>query len=261
MKNNRLLYILLGLLVVLIGGYAVAKKQGLVGKPAGTEVTAAKAGPATIVEKVSASGKVQPETEVKISPDVSGEITELYVQEGDSVKKGQLLLRIRPDNYQAMVNQQSASVGTQRANVGQAEAQLQQQTANARQTELTYRRQASLYKQKVISQADYEAAQAAYNASQEQLRAIRAQITAAQSTVRSAQAGLEEARKNLNKTTIYAPVSGTVSKLNVKKGERVVGTTQMAGTEIMRIANLNNMEVRVSVNENDIIRVALGDSA
>jgi len=152
-------------------------------------------------------------------------------------------------------------VGTQRANVGQAEAQLQQQTANAKQTELTYRRQASLYKQKVISQADYEAAQAAYNASQEQLKAIRAQITAAQSTVRSAQAGLQEAQKNLNKTTIYAPVSGTISKLNVKKGERVVGTTQMAGTEIMRIANLNNMEVRVSVNENDIIRVQLGDSA
>jgi HlyD family secretion protein len=261
MKNNRLLFILLGLVVVLIAGFMVAKKQGWVGKPTGTEVTAEKAGPATIVEKVSASGKVQPETEVKISPDVSGEITELYVQEGDSVKKGQLLLRIRPDNYQAMVNQQSASVGTQRANVGQAEAQLQQQTANARQTELTYRRQASLYKQKVISQADYEAAQAAYNASQEQLKAIRAQIAAAQSTVRSAQAGLEEARKNLNKTTIYAPVSGTVSKLNVKKGERVVGTTQMAGTEIMRIANLNNMEVRVSVNENDIIRVQLGDSA
>jgi HlyD family secretion protein len=261
MKNNRLLFILLGLIVVLIVGFMVAKKQGWIGTPLGTEVTAAKAGPATIVEKVSASGKVQPETEVKISPDVSGEITELYVQEGDSVKKGQLLLRIRPDNYQAMVNQQSASVGTQRANVGQAEAQLQQQTANARQTELTYRRQASLYKQKVISQADYEAAQAAYNASQEQLKAIRAQIMAAQSTVRSAQAGLEEARKNLNKTTIYAPVSGTVSKLNVKKGERVVGTTQMAGTEIMRIANLNNMEVRVSVNENDIIRVQLGDSA
>jgi HlyD family secretion protein len=261
MKNNRLLFILLGLIVVLIGGFVVAKKQGWVGKPTGTEVTVAKAGPTTIVEKVSASGKVQPETEVKISPDVSGEIIELYVQEGDSVKKGQLLLRIRPDNYVAMVSQQSAAVGTQRANVGQAEAQLQQQTANAKQTELTYRRQASLYKQKVISQSDYEAAQAAYNASQEQLKAIRAQITAAQSTVRSAQAGLQEAQKNLNKTTIYAPVSGTVSKLNVKKGERVVGTTQMAGTEIMRIANLHNMEVRVSVNENDIIRVQLGDSA
>jgi HlyD family secretion protein len=261
MKNNRLLYILLGLLVVLIGGYAIAKKQGLIGKPTGTEVTAAKAGPTTIVEKVSASGKVQPETEVKISPDVSGEITELYVHEGDSVKKGQLLLRIRPDNYEAMVSQQTAVVGTQRANVSQAQAQLEQQTANARQTELTYRRQASLFKQKVISQADYEAAQAAYNASQEQLRAIRAQITAAQSSVRSAQAGLTEAQKNLNKTTIYAPVSGTISKLNVKKGERVLGTVQMAGTEIMRIANLNNMEVRVSVNENDIIRVQLGDSA
>jgi HlyD family secretion protein len=261
MKNNRLIIILAVLVVVLIGGYSVAKKKGWIGKPTGMEITAATAGPATIVEKVSASGKVQPETEVKISPDVSGEIIELYVQEGDSVKKGQLLLRIRPDNYLAMVSQQSAAVGTQRANVGQAEAQLQQQTANAKQTELTYRRQASLYKQKVISQSDYEAAQAAYNASQEQLKAIRAQITAAQSTVRSAQAGLQEAQKNLNKTTIYAPVSGTVSKLNVKKGERVVGTTQMAGTEIMRIANLNNMEVRVSVNENDIIRVALGDSA
>ncbi|RYY14385.1 MAG: biotin/lipoyl-binding protein, partial [Cytophagaceae bacterium] len=174
MKNNRLLFILLALVVVLTVGFMVAKKQGWVGKPAGTEVTAAKAGPATIVEKVSASGKVQPETEVKISADVSGEITELYVHEGDSVKKGQLLLRIRPDNYEAMVSQQTAVVGTQRANVSQAQAQLEQQTANARQTELTYRRQASLFKQKVISQADYEAAQAAYNASQEQLRAIRA---------------------------------------------------------------------------------------
>jgi HlyD family secretion protein len=261
MKNNRILYILVAVVIVLIGGFALAKKMGWIGKPTGAEVTMAVAGPATIVEKVSASGKVQPETEVKISPDVSGEITELYVHEGDSVKKGQLLLRIRPDNYLAMVSQQSAAVGTQRANVGQAQAQLEQQTANAKQTELTYRRQASLYKQKVISQSDYEAAQAAYNASQEQLKAIRAQIAAAQSTVRSAQAGLQEAQKNLNKTTIYAPVSGTVSKLNVKKGERVVGTTQMAGTEIMRIANLHNMEVRVSVNENDIIRVQLGDSA
>ncbi len=260
MKNNRLLYILLALVIVLVGGYTIGKRQGWFGKPEGTEVLISKAGPANIVEKVSASGKVQPETEVKISPDVSGEITELYVHEGDSVKKGQLLLRIRPDNYQAAVNQQSAVVGTQQANVSQARAQLDQQAANARQTELTYRRQASLFKQKVISQADYEAAKAAYEASQEQLKATRAQIAAVQSTVRSAQAGLDDARRNLNKTTIYAPVSGTVSKLNIKKGERVVGTTQMAGTEIMRIANLNNMEVRVNVNENDIINVHLGDS-
>ncbi|GGF07889.1 efflux RND transporter periplasmic adaptor subunit [Hymenobacter cavernae] len=261
MKNNRLLYILLGIIIVGLGGFVVAKKKGLVGKPAGTEVIVAKATPANIVEKVSASGKVQPETEVKISPDVSGEIIELYVAEGDSVKKGQLLLRIRPDNYQAMVSQQSAVVGTQRANVGQAQARLQQLIANAKQTELTYRRNASLYKQKVISQADYEASQAAYNASQEELNSARASIRAAQSSVTSAQAALEEARKNLNKTTIYAPVSGTVSKLNVEKGERVVGTSQMAGTEIMRIANLNSMEVRVNVNENDIINVHLGDSA
>jgi HlyD family secretion protein len=261
MKKNRTLFILLGVLVLLLVGFVVAKRMGLIGQPAGTEVLAAKAAPATIVEKVSASGKVQPETEVKISPDVSGEITELYVQEGDSVKKGQLLLRIRPDNYQAVVSQQSAVVGTQQANVGQSQARLQQLIASARQTELTYRRNASLYKQKVISQADYEASKAAYDASQEEINSARQSIRAAQSSVRSARAGLEEARRNLDKTTIYAPVSGTVSKLNVKKGERVVGTSQMAGTEIMRIANLNNMEVRVSVNENDIINVDLGDSA
>ncbi|SHJ51483.1 HlyD family secretion protein [Hymenobacter daecheongensis DSM 21074] len=261
MKNNRLLYILLAVLGLSLIGFFVAKKQGWVGQPAGTEVIASKAAPANIVEKVSASGKVQPETEVKISPDVSGEITQLYVQEGDSVKKGQLLLRIRPDNYQAMVNMQSASVGTQRANVGQTQARLQQLLASAKQTELSFRRNASLYKQKVISQADYEASKAAYEASQEEINSARQSIRAAQSNVQSAQASLEEARKNLNKTTIYAPVSGTISKLNVKKGERVVGTSQMAGTEIMRIANLNSMEVRVSVNENDIINVDLGDSA
>ncbi len=258
--NNRLIYILLAVIAVLLIGFAIGKKKGWVGQPTGTEVLVSPAKAANIVEKVSASGKVQPETEVKISPDVSGEITELYVQEGDSVHKGQLLLRIRPDNYQAQVNMQSAQLGTQRANAGQAEARLQQLLASAHQTELTYRRNASLYKQKVISQADYEGSQAAYNASQEEINSARQQIRAAQSTVSAAGASLEEARKNLNKTTIYAPVSGTVSKLNVKKGERVVGTTQMAGTEIMRIANLNNMEVRVNVNENDIINVHLGDS-
>ena len=260
MKKNRTLYILLGVLAVLLVGYVVAKQQGWVGKPAGMEVLVAQAEPATIVEKVSASGKIQPEVEIKISPDVSGEITELYVQEGDSVRKGQLLLRIRPDNYQAAVSQQSALVNSQRANVGQTQARLQQLIANARQTELTYRRNASLYKQKVISQADYEASQAVYNASQEELNSARASIRAAQSNVASAQAALEEARKNLNKTTIYSPVSGTVSKLNVEQGERVVGTSQMAGTEIMRIADLGSMEVRVNVNENDIINVHLGDS-
>ncbi|GAC1375450.1 MAG: efflux RND transporter periplasmic adaptor subunit [Hymenobacter sp.] len=259
-KNNRLLYILIGVVLVVVGGYAVAKKKGWVGRAAEVEVLVSTAGPANIVEKVSASGKVQPETEVKISPDVSGEILALYVQEGDSVRKGQLLLRIRPDNYQAQVNMQTAQVGTQRANVGQAQARLQQLLASAKHTELSYRRNASLYKQKVISQADYEASQAAYNASQEELNSVRQQIRATQSTVSAASASLEEARKNLNKTTIYAPVSGTVSKLNVKKGERVVGTTQMEGTEIMRIANLNNMEVRVNVNENDVNNVSLGDS-
>ncbi len=260
MKNNRILYILVGVLVVALAAYTVAKKQGWVGKPTGVEVLVSKAGPVTIVEKVSASGKLQPVTEVKISPDVSGEIIQLYVQEGDSVLKGQLLLRIRPDNYQAQVAVQNAQVGTQRANVGQAQARLQQLLASAKQTELSYRRNASLFKQKVISQADYEASQAAYNASQEEINSARQSIRASQSTVNAASASLDEARRNLDKTTIYAPVSGTISKLNVKKGERVVGTSQMAGTELMRIANLNNMEVRVNVNENDVNNVNIGDS-
>ncbi|RNI27743.1 HlyD family efflux transporter periplasmic adaptor subunit [Rufibacter immobilis] len=260
-KSNKLLYILGGLLVLLIVGLLVAKKSGLIGKEEGIEVAVAKAKPTNIVEKVSASGKVQPEIEVKISPDVSGEITELYVKEGDSVVAGQLLLRIRPDNYQAMVEMQSASVSTQRANLAQARARLDQAEANSKNIRQSYERNRKLFEQKVISQSEWDAARSQFEANKAEVDAARQSVRAAESTVRSASASLEESRRNLDKTTIYAPVSGTVSKLNVEKGERVVGTSQMAGTEIMRIANLNNMEIRVDVNENDIVRVKLGDSA
>ncbi|WP_181305344.1 efflux RND transporter periplasmic adaptor subunit [Rufibacter sp. XAAS-G3-1] len=259
-KSNKLLYILGGLLVLLVVGLMVAKKNGWIGKEEGIEVAVAKAKPATIVEKVSASGKVQPEIEVKISPDVSGEITELYVKEGDSVVAGQLLLRIRPDNYQAMVEMQSASVNTQRANLAQARARLNQAMANSKNVQQSYERNRKLFEQKVISQSEYDAARAQFEANKAEVDAARQSVRAAESTVRSASASLEESRRNLDKTTIYAPVSGTVSKLNVERGERVVGTSQMAGTEIMRIANLNNMEIRVDVNENDIVRVRLNDS-
>ncbi|WP_066835509.1 efflux RND transporter periplasmic adaptor subunit [Rufibacter ruber] len=260
-KSNKLIYILGGLVVLLLVFLLVAKKNGWIGKEEGIEVAVAKAKPTTIVEKVSASGKIQPEIEVKISPDVSGEITELYVKEGDSVKVGQLLLRIRPDNYQAMVEMQSASVNTQRANLAQARARLDQALANSRNIRQSFERNQKLFEQKVISRSEFDAAKAQYEANKAEVDAARQAIRAAESTVRSASASLEESRRNLEKTTIYAPVSGTVSKLNVEKGERVVGTSQMAGTEIMRIANLSNMEVRVNVNENDIVRVHLNDSA
>ncbi|MCX2739368.1 efflux RND transporter periplasmic adaptor subunit [Pontibacter anaerobius] len=259
-KKSKLIPILIGVLVVLVVGIIVAKKAGWIGAEEGTEVVLAEAKPADIVEKVSASGKIQPETEVKISPDVSGEIIELNVEEGDSVVKGQLLLRIRPDNYQSMVDAQQASVNTMRANLAQARARLAQAQANFVQVEQNYKRNKPLVEQKVISQAEWQQIESNYLATKAEVESGRQSVRASEYNVQNAQASLKDARENLNKTTIYAPVSGTVSKLNVEQGERVVGTSQMAGTEIMRIANLNNMEVRVNVNENDIIRVSLNDS-
>ncbi|QNF35136.1 efflux RND transporter periplasmic adaptor subunit [Adhaeribacter swui] len=260
-KSNRLLYILGAIALLLITGLAVAKKQGWIGKPNGVEVTVAKAKQTKIIEKVSASGKVQPEVEVKISPDVSGEITELHVKEGDSVVKGQLLLRIRADNYKSMVEAQQARVNTERANLAQAKAQLSQLIASSTNIRLTHERNVELFKQKVISQADFDQSKAQYEASLQEIESTRQRVRASEFNLKSAQASLNDANENLRKTTIYAPVSGTISKLSVERGERVVGTSQMAGTEMLRIANLNSMEVRVNVNENDIIRVGLGDSA
>lgn len=260
-KSNRKFYVLGAILILLLLGAFVAKKNGWIGKKVGTEVAVAKVKRTDIIEKVSASGKVQPEVEVKISPDVPGEITELHVEEGDSVVKGQLLLKIRADNYVSVVQMQQAQVNTQRANLAQAKAQLSQTIANSAQTALTHKRNVDLFKQKVISQADFEASKASYDVSRQEIEAAKQRVRAAEYNLQSALASLEESRKNLNKTTIYAPVSGTISKLSVEVGERVVGTSQMAGTELLRIANLNSMEVRVNVNENDIIRVNVGDSA
>ncbi len=259
-RKSKLIPILVGVLVLILVAGLVAKKAGWIGKEEGVEVVLAEAKRVEIVEKVSASGKIQPETEVKISPDVSGEIIELNVEEGDSVVKGQLLLRIRPDNYQSMVDAQSAGVNQNRANLSQTRARLAQARANQVQVAQNYERNEQLFKQKVISEAEFQQVKAAYEAGQQEIEGLVQSVRAAEFSVQNAQASLKDARENLNKTTIYAPVSGTVSKLNVERGERVVGTSQMAGTEIMRIANLNNMEVRVNVNENDIIRVGMGDS-
>jgi HlyD family secretion protein len=258
--NNRLIFILVGLIVVLLGGVMVAKNKGWIGGPTGTSVMAEPVAYASITEKVSASGKVQPVTEVKLAADVSGEITELFVKEGDSVTKGQLLARIRPDAYQSAVAMQSAGVSQQQANLAQSRAGLGQTEATAAQTRLTYERNQKLFEQKVIAQADFEQSRAQYQASLKELESARQRIRAAEAAVSSANASLSESRTNLNRTTLYAPVSGIVSKLSVERGERVVGTGQMGGTEMLRIANLRAMEVRVNVNENDIVDIRLGDS-
>ncbi len=248
-------------MVLLIGGLVAAKQAGLIGKEKPTEVDFTAVKKVDIIERVSASGRVQPEVEVKISPDVSGEIIALYIAEGDSVKKGQLLLKIRPDNYESLLARARATVNSSRAQFQQTKALAAQAQARLIRARATYERNKKLLADKVISAADFEQIEADYNVARQEIESVQANIKAAEFNVAGAEAGLRDATENLRKTTIYAPVNGTVSKLNVELGERVVGTSQMAGTEMLRIANLNNMEVRVNVNENDIVRVSVGDTA
>ena len=201
----------------------------------------------SITETVSASGKIQPEVEVKISPDVSGEIVELLVKEGDKVEKGELLVKIKPDIYKSILERSKASVNTAKANLAKSKAQLTESEAN-------FNRNKRLYNQQAISLSEFEQIEAAY-------KIAKLNVESSEYAVSSAEASLNEAEENLDKTSIYAPVDGTISMLNVELGERVVGTGQMSGTELMRLANLNAMEVAVEVNENDIIRVHLGDTS
>ncbi|GAA4446890.1 efflux RND transporter periplasmic adaptor subunit [Nibrella saemangeumensis] len=260
-KSNRIWWILGGITVLLIVGLVAAKQTGIIGKPKAVEVEFASVKRIDIIERVSASGRVQPEVEVKLSPDVSGEIIGLYVNEGDPVTKGQLLVKIRPDNYESLLSRAQATVNANRAQYEQARASIAQAEARLIRAKADYERNRKLLADKVISQADFEQIEANYNVARQDVEAARSNAKAAQFNIRSAEAGLRDASENLRKTTIYAPVTGTVSKLNVELGERVVGTSQMAGTEIMRLANLSNMEVRVNVNENDIVRVSMGDTA
>lgn len=260
-KSNKIIYILLGVIVVLVIVAMVGKSQGWIGQKPAMEVELAKAEKKTIVEKVSASGAIQPEVEVKLSPDVAGEIIELNVEEGDSVVAGQRLIKIRPDNWQSAVDRELANLNQQRANLADAKARLARAEATFERARLEYERQKKLYGEKVISDADWELAQSNYKIAENDLKSAQEGVTAAEFIVKSAQASVSQAQENLRLTTVLAPVNGTVSKLSVEKGERVVGTQQMAGTEMLRIADLNKMEVRVNVNENDIIRIAPGDTA
>lgn len=259
-SSSRLWWILGGVVVVLGAGLLIAKQQGWIGKVKPTEVEFAKVKKIDIIERVSASGRVQPEVEVKISPDVPGEIIGLYVEEGDSVVKGQLLAKIRPDNYDALLARAQAAVNSSKAEVERSKASLAQSSAQLIRAKADYERNKKLQADKIVSDADLERSEADYGVALQNVEAAKAAISAAKFNVQSSEAALRDAAENLRKTTIYAPQSGTISKLNVELGDRVVGTSQMAGTEMMRIANLNNMEVRVDVNENDIVRVHLGDT-
>lgn len=258
--NKRLWWIIIGL-VVLIAALIGLKKSGVLGKDNGVKVTAEKAARRTIIETVNASGKVYPEVEVKISPDVSGEITELTVAEGDSVRKGQILARIYADIYATQRDQAAAAVSQQQAMVSNSSAQLEALRSSLQTSKAAYERQKQLLTDKVISRSEFEQAENAYLTAQANYNAALQSIRANQAAVKSAASNLQKANKDLGRTVVESPMDGVVSLLNVKKGERVVGNSMMAGTEMMRVADLGVIEVRVEVGENDIPKVNLGDSA
>lgn len=268
-KSNKLLWIL-GITIIGLTAFMVVKNKN---RETGTKVTAEAAAKRTIRETVNASGKVFPVTEVKISSDVSGEIVELFVEEGDSVTANQILAKVDADAYQSQVERGRASVNSSKANLANSRAQIENAKAQKAQIEAQlvqareiFNRNQKLREEGVISQADFESSETNLRSLEANLRAADAGINSAEQgakasefSVKSAQASLKELNTSLRRTTIYAPNSGVVSLLNVEKGERVVGNGMMSGTEILRIADLNAMEVQVEVSENDIPRVTIGD--
>jgi HlyD family secretion protein len=259
-SKKTLRYLIIGAAALIILAVA-GKRAGWFGQDPEIDVSAEEIQRRTIIETITANGKVRPQTEVKISPDVSGEIVELYVAEGDRVDQGKLLLRIRPDTYMSMRDRAEASVNSAKAQLANARARVVQAEAQFDQARRNYQRNEKLFEQRTISEAEYETSRSQYRVALADVEAANQTVQSAEFSVKSAAASLNEADENLRRTTIYAPMSGTVSRLNVEQGERVVGTAQMAGTEMMRIANLGRMEVQVEVNENDIVRVNTGDTA
>ena len=246
--SKKTIFILLGSAIGLILLLVGLKKGGVIGNNDDSKIVElSKVAQTTIVETVSATGKIQPEIEVKISSEVSGEVIALPVKEGQQVKKGDLLVRINPDLYESGVNRSVASMSTTKAGLSQADAQVKEAKAN-------YDRNKKLFDKGIISKSEWDRIVSAYEVAVASKQSAYYQVQSASATV-------TEAKDNLGRTTIYAPADGTISLLNIELGERVLGTQQMTGTEILRIANLNNMEVEVDVNENDIVKVSIGDSA
>ncbi len=254
-------WIIIGSLLAIIIVFVLLKTSGVIGKEEGVKVTAEKTAKRTIIETVNASGKVYPEIEVKVSPDISGEITELAVLEGDSVRKGQVLARIYADIYTTQRDQASAIVTQEQSRVENSRAQLPGLLSARDFAKKTYERQKQLVDDKVISRAEFEQALSQFQTAEANYNAAAEVIRGGQASVLGARASLQKADKDLSRTAVLAPMNGVVSLLNVKRGERVVGNSMMAGTEMMRIADMSKIEVRVDVGENDIPKVSLGDSA
>lgn len=267
-------YIIIGIVILVAIGLFIAYQKYQANANSASEVSIETAEKRDIAESVTASGKIYTEEEVKISSDVSGEIIELYIKEGQFVEKGTLLAKIQPESYQAMVDQSDAQYNNALANLKNMQANYSNSVAREKQvaaqldnTQLSYNRAKELYNTKSISKAELEQAEtnfktakAEVEAAAETIKGAKYSIEGAQASVKGAQAAIRDAKSNLIKTSIFAPISGTISLLNVEKGEKVLGTLQMTGTEIMRISNFNNMEVRVDVSENEIIKVKLGDT-
>jgi HlyD family secretion protein len=246
--SKKTVYFIIGGIILIIAVLVTLSKTGVIGnKDKGKSIEISKVNSTTIVETVSATGKIQPEIEVKIASMVSGEIISLPIKEGQVVKKGDLLVKINPDLYTSGLNRSVANLSGTRSGLTQADASYKEAKAN-------YDRNKTLFEKGIISKSDWDKTVASFEVA-------KASKQAAYFNVQSASATVNEARDNLGRTIIYAPADGTISVLNVELGERVLGTQQMAGTEILRVANLNNMEVEVDVNENDIVKIKVGDLA
>jgi HlyD family secretion protein len=246
--SKKTIYILIGAAIAIIAALIILTKTGVIGnKDKGKSVEVANVNSTTIVETVSATGKIQPEIEVKIASMVSGEIIQLPIKEGQVVKKGDLLVKINPDLYTSGLNRTVANLSGTKSGLSQADASYKESKSN-------YDRSKTLFDKGIISKSDWDKAVASFEVA-------KAAKQSAYFNVQSASATVSEAKDNLGRTIIYAPADGTISVLNVELGERVLGTQQMAGTEILRVANLNNMEVEVDVNENDIVKIKVGDEA
>ena len=257
-KSLKWILISVGVLLVLL---VVLSKAGVFGKDEGLKVTAEKVQKRTITEIVNASGKIYPEVEVKISPDISGEITELTVQEGDTVKKGQILARIYADIYNIQRNQAASGVAQSQAQVANSQAAIDALKAQQEQAQRTYDMQKKLFDDKVISRNEFNVAEANLRSAKANYNAAVQGIRGGQASVQSARQNLAKANTDLGRTAIVAPMDGVISLLSVKKGEKVAGNSFNVGTEMLRIADMSKIEVRVDVGENDIPKVKLGDSA
>ena len=258
--NKKLIWVLVGLAAVIILLVGL-KKAGVIGKEQGEEVTSEKVQLRTITESVNASGKVYPEVEVKVSPDISGEIVNLFVEEGDKVTKGQVLAKIYADIYASQKDQATASVNQFKAQYENVKASLTGLKTSYENTKATYERYKKLLADKIVSRSEFEQTEQAYRAAESSYNSALQAIKSGEAQIQGVRAQLSRAEKDLARTTITAPMDGIVSSMSVKKGERVVGTAQMAGTEMMRVADMKSIEVRVDVGENDITKVKIGDTA